>query len=260
MNLARSLLDACERTPSSRRSPGSATASCCRGSRGSPAASASSRATAWRVVLDNRLETALLYWACQWAGASSCRSRGGCRAAELAYCVEDCRRRARDPRRRPAARRRRAPRRARPRRARDLAAPLHLGTTGRPKGVPRSHAPTAPAAWPGAPARLRYGDRTLGVMPLYHTMGIHSLLAMHLVGGCYVRQPRWDPGEALAADRARSGSRRCTSPRRCSTTSSTTRTRPRRDVSWVRALGYAGAAMTARSSSAASRRSRRRCS
>ena len=26
------------------------------------------------------------------------------------------------------------------------------------------------------------GDRTLGVMPLYHTMGIHSLLAMHLVG------------------------------------------------------------------------------
>ena len=35
-------------------------------------------------------------------------------------------------------------------------------------------------------------------MPLYHTMGIHSLLAMHLVGGCYVPQARWDPEEALA--------------------------------------------------------------
>ena len=34
-------------------------------------------------------------------------------------------------------------------------------------------------------------------MPLYHTMGIHSLLAMHLVGGCFVPQPRWDAGEAL---------------------------------------------------------------
>ncbi len=44
-------------------------------------------------------------------------------------------------------------------------------------------------------------DRTLGVMPLYHTMGIHSLLAMHLVGGCFVPQPRWDAGEALRLDR-----------------------------------------------------------
>ena len=42
-------------------------------------------------------------------------------------------------------------------------------------------------------------------MPLYHTMGIHSLLAMHLVGGCYVPQARWDPEEALRADRGASG-------------------------------------------------------
>ncbi len=38
-------------------------------------------------------------------------------------------------------------------------------------------------------------------MPLYHTMGIHSLLAMHLIGGCFVPQARWDPGQALDADR-----------------------------------------------------------
>ena len=34
-------------------------------------------------------------------------------------------------------------------------------------------------------------------MPLYHTMGIHSLVAMHLVGGCFVPQARWEPEEAL---------------------------------------------------------------
>ena len=34
-------------------------------------------------------------------------------------------------------------------------------------------------------------------MPLYHTMGIHSLIAMHLVGGCFVSHARWDADEAL---------------------------------------------------------------
>jgi len=34
-------------------------------------------------------------------------------------------------------------------------------------------------------------------MSLYHTMGIHSLLAMHLIGGCYVCEPEWDVEEAL---------------------------------------------------------------
>jgi 2-furoate---CoA ligase len=34
-------------------------------------------------------------------------------------------------------------------------------------------------------------------MPLYHTMGIHSLLAVSLVGGCLVMQPDWDAGTAI---------------------------------------------------------------
>jgi 2-furoate---CoA ligase len=34
-------------------------------------------------------------------------------------------------------------------------------------------------------------------MPLYHTMGIHSLVAASLVGGCYVAQAAWGPEEAL---------------------------------------------------------------
>ena len=59
-------------------------------------------------------------------------------------------------------------------------------------------APTAPAGWSQALQHgYRWGDRTLGVMPLYHTMAIHSLIAMHLVGGCYVPQARWDADEAL---------------------------------------------------------------
>jgi 2-furoate---CoA ligase len=34
-------------------------------------------------------------------------------------------------------------------------------------------------------------------MPLYHTMGIHSLLAASLVGGCVVMQPEWGAEAAL---------------------------------------------------------------
>jgi 2-furoate---CoA ligase len=34
-------------------------------------------------------------------------------------------------------------------------------------------------------------------MPLYHTMGIHSLLAMHVVAGCFVAQARWSAEDAL---------------------------------------------------------------
>jgi 2-furoate---CoA ligase len=72
------------------------------------------------------------------------------------------------------------------------------GTTGRPKGVPRRHrAERAAALAQVAQNRYGRGERTLGVMPLYHTMGVRSLLAMALVDGAFVCQPRFDPGEAL---------------------------------------------------------------
>ena len=35
-------------------------------------------------------------------------------------------------------------------------------------------------------------------MPLYHTMGVRSLIAMSLIGGTFVCLPRYDPGRALA--------------------------------------------------------------
>ena len=36
-------------------------------------------------------------------------------------------------------------------------------------------------------------------MPLYHTMGVRSLLAMSLIGGTFVCLPRFDAAAALAA-------------------------------------------------------------
>ncbi|PPR17489.1 MAG: 4-chlorobenzoate--CoA ligase, partial [Alphaproteobacteria bacterium MarineAlpha10_Bin3] len=43
----------------------------------------------------------------------------------------------------------------------------------------------------------RFGECTLGVMPLYHTMGVRSLLAMAAINGCFVCLPRFDAGTAL---------------------------------------------------------------
>ena len=72
------------------------------------------------------------------------------------------------------------------------------GTTGKPKGVPRTHRAEHYAAL----AHLiqtgqRPGDATLGVMPLFHTMGLRSLLASVLAGGVWVPQPKFDAEESI---------------------------------------------------------------
>ena len=73
------------------------------------------------------------------------------------------------------------------------------GTTGRPKGVPRTHRNHYAGALAHAlQCGYEWGERTLGVMPLYHTMGIHSLTSMAAVNGCFVCQPDWSAREALA--------------------------------------------------------------
>ncbi|MDE0941517.1 MAG: AMP-binding protein [Alphaproteobacteria bacterium] len=73
------------------------------------------------------------------------------------------------------------------------------GTTGRGKGVPRRQgAERAAALAHVAQNQYARGEVTLGVMPLYHTMGVRSLLASVLINGHFVCQRRYDPGEALA--------------------------------------------------------------
>ena len=72
------------------------------------------------------------------------------------------------------------------------------GTTGRPKGVPRTHKNHTAGALAHV-IQCGYGwlERTLGVMPLYHTMGVHSLTSMAAVNGCFVCQPDWSAAVAL---------------------------------------------------------------
>lgn len=73
------------------------------------------------------------------------------------------------------------------------------GTTAEPKGVPRRQgAERAAAIAHVAQNQYARGERTLGVMPLYHTMGVRSLLAMSVINGLFVCLPRFDTGKALA--------------------------------------------------------------
>jgi len=83
--------------------------------------------------------------------------------------------------------------------AHDLSLMLYTsGTTGNPKGVPRRHrAERMSALAHVAQNAYIFGERTLGVMPLYHTMGVRSLLASALVDGVYVCHPRFDAGAAI---------------------------------------------------------------
>ena len=180
------------------------------------------------VVLQNRWEMATLHWACQLLGVIVTPLNWRAKADELEYCVTDaearavvfeavsaeavagsaaCRSIARiavggaqggthafnqflegaPPPQLPRAG------------AEDCSLMLYTsGTTGRPKGVPRRHrAERAAALAHVAQNQYAVGEVTLGVMPLYHTMGVRSLLAMALVDGTFVCLPRFDTGEAL---------------------------------------------------------------
>ncbi len=81
----------------------------------------------------------------------------------------------------------------------DLSVMLYTsGTTGRPKGVPRTHRAEHMAAIAHViQTQQRPGEVTLGVMPMFHTMGMRSLLASIAVGGTWVPQARFSAGESL---------------------------------------------------------------
>jgi 2-furoate---CoA ligase len=152
-------------------------------------------------VLTNEAETVELYWGAQWLGACVVPLSPRASQADLDYCIADSGARLVF---------------THPGEVRDLVTAVEhpaayevdesepsiqlytSGTTGRPKGVPRFHrAERAAGLSQVVQHGLHHGHRTLGVMPLNHTMGIHSLLAASLVGGCFVVQPAWDAEEAL---------------------------------------------------------------
>lgn len=81
----------------------------------------------------------------------------------------------------------------------DLAVILYTsGTSGRPKGVPRTHkneyASTIAHIFQ---CGYQIFDRTFGLVSLYHTMGLRSLLAMTMLNGSFAILPDFDPYESL---------------------------------------------------------------
>ena len=179
-------------------------------------------------ILQNRLEAATLHWACQIAGVAITPVNWRAKPEELDYVLGDAEARAVcfEPVSADAvanASQARgipriavggagggtvgfedladcAPAEAAPRAGPDdISVMLYTsGTTGRPKGVPRTHAAErAGAVAHVAQNRYAYGERTLGVMPLYHTMGVRSLLSTALVSGGFVCQPRFETSGAL---------------------------------------------------------------
>ncbi|HJP22245.1 MAG TPA: AMP-binding protein [Alphaproteobacteria bacterium] len=72
------------------------------------------------------------------------------------------------------------------------------GTTGRPKGVPRSYSAERMASLSClAQLHYRHGEVSLGVMPLFHTMGVRSLLMSVFLNGNFVCLPAYHCDTAL---------------------------------------------------------------
>jgi 2-furoate---CoA ligase len=118
------------------------------------------------------------------------------------------------------------------------------GTTSQPKGVPRRHRAERAAGIAHVAQNLyRHGERTLGVMPLYHTMGVRSLIAMSLIGGAFVCLPRYDTGQALALIESEKITNLYLVPTLYHDLVHA-REFASSDVSSVRKLGFAGASMT----------------
>ncbi len=118
------------------------------------------------------------------------------------------------------------------------------GTTAKPKGVPRRQRAERAASLAHVAQNLyRNGERTLGVMPLYHTMGVRSLLAMSLIGGCFVCLPRFEVARALELIEAEKITNLYLVPTLYHDLVHHERFQ-RTDVSSVRKIGFAGASMT----------------
>src|SRR5262249_35852286 len=159
-------------------------------------------------VLQNRWQAATIHWACQFAGIIITPLNWRATADDLDFCVADADAKAivyedvaaeavqqsKEADKRPrvalgvprageiafASIADRTVADAAPRAGADAWSVMLYtsGTTARPKGVPRrQHAERAAALAHVAQNLYRQHERTLGVMPLYHTMGVRSLIA-----------------------------------------------------------------------------------
>jgi 2-furoate---CoA ligase len=198
-------------------------------------------------VLKNRCRTVELFWACQWLGAVFVPLSWRSARADIEYCIDDCGAALVATEDDPLDELSSGDEHPGALDLEDDALSIMLytsGTTGRPKGVPRSHrAERAGGLSQVVHHGLEPGDRTLGVMPLYHTMGDHSLIAMSLIGGCYVVQTDWSPASALDLIERE----QITSLYLAPTLYHDLVSQPEvaeRDSSSVRRIAYAGAAMT----------------
>ena len=179
-------------------------------------------------VLQNRWETATLHWACQFLGLIITPLNWRMKASEIDYCLGDADARAlvyQDISADAVAETERArdcprisldtadggaqsfgdllasePIDGMPRaKAEDLSLMLYTsGTTGRPKGVPRTHR----AELTGAVTSVGHngfapGEHILGVMPFYHTMGVRSLITATVVNGTIFCQRQFSAADIL---------------------------------------------------------------
>jgi 2-furoate---CoA ligase len=225
-------------------------------------------------VLQNRWEAATLHWACQFAGLVMTPMNWRAKGDEIDYCIQDCdapvlvyedvsaaavadSRRARDIKRITVDEA--GPDEIGIDRLLDSSAPdaqprvgaeawsLMLytsGTTSKPKGVPRRHRAERAAAVAHVAQNLYgRGERTLGVMPLYHTMGVRSLLAMSVIAGAFVCLPRFSVARALELIESERITNLYLVPTLYHDLVHDERF-AQTDVSSVRKLGFAGAPMT----------------
>ncbi|MEP9355539.1 AMP-binding protein [Xanthobacter sp. KR7-65] len=176
-------------------------------------------------VLQNRWEAATLHWACQFTGIIATPINWRATAEEIGYVIDNAGARALAFEAAAAPAVADCPQaQALPRIGVGIEATLSFaelaassasatpsagaddwslmlytsGTTAKPKGVPRRQRAERMAALAHVAQNLYgRGEVTLGVMPLYHTMGVRSLIAMSLIGGTFVCLPRFDVAQAL---------------------------------------------------------------
>ena len=222
------------------------------------------------VALRNREETVILWWATQWLGGVFVPLNWRLRPVELHYCVQNAESAllviepdsidvaelvegipivavAGAERGTPFADLEAAAPLAEAAAVDEREPSLMLytsGTTGNPKGVPRSHAAERAASVAHvAQCGYRPGERTLGVMPLYHTMGQRSMLAMTLVGGSLHLMEEWDASRALSLVQQHELTCLYLAPTLFHDMALADEAAPR-DLSSVRRIAYAGAPMT----------------